>query len=42
MKVSHRGYLSLWIPKALYPGVKWPGREPDHSPPSSVDISHLQ
>jgi hypothetical protein len=26
-----------WIPETLSPGVKRPGREADHSPPSSAD-----
>jgi hypothetical protein len=25
-----------WVPRALSLGVKWPGREGDHSPPTSV------
>jgi hypothetical protein len=24
-----------WVPRALFPGVKRPGREDDHSPPTS-------
>jgi hypothetical protein len=27
-----------WIPGALSLGVKWSGREADHSPPSSAEI----
>jgi len=27
-----------WIPGALSLGVKWPGHEADHSPPSSAEI----
>jgi hypothetical protein len=27
-----------WIPGALSPGVKRPGREADHSPPNSAEI----
>jgi hypothetical protein len=27
-----------WVPGALCLGVKWPGREADHSPPSSAEI----
>jgi hypothetical protein len=27
-----------WVLGTLSPGVKWPGREADHSPPSSVEV----
>jgi hypothetical protein len=27
-----------WVPRALSLGVKRPGREADHSPPSSADV----
>jgi hypothetical protein len=27
-----------WIPGVLSPGVKWPGREADHSPPTSAEV----
>jgi hypothetical protein len=27
-----------WVPEALFLGVKRPGRETDHSPPSSAEI----
>jgi hypothetical protein len=27
-----------WVPGALSMGVKWPGRESDHSPPSSAKV----
>jgi hypothetical protein len=27
-----------WTPGALYMGVKLPGREADHSPPSSAEV----
>jgi hypothetical protein len=27
-----------WLPEALSLGVKWPGREADHSPPSSAEV----
>jgi hypothetical protein len=27
-----------WVPGALSPGVKRPGREVDHSPPTSAEI----
>jgi hypothetical protein len=26
-----------WVPGALFPGVKWPGRDADHSPLSSAE-----
>jgi hypothetical protein len=29
-----------WIPGALSLGVKWPGREADHSPPSSAEVKN--
>jgi hypothetical protein len=29
-----------WIPEALSPGVKRPGREADHSPPSSAEFKN--
>jgi hypothetical protein len=30
--------LSSWVPGALTLGVKWLGREADHSPPSSAEV----
>jgi hypothetical protein len=27
-----------WVPRAVSLGVKWPGREADHSPPSSAEV----
>jgi hypothetical protein len=27
-----------WVPRALSPGKKRPGREADHSPPSSIEV----
>jgi hypothetical protein len=27
-----------WVPEALSLGVKWPGREADHPPPSSAEV----
>jgi hypothetical protein len=30
--------LLQWVPEALSPAVKRPGREADHSPPSSVEV----
>jgi len=30
----------LWIPKALTPGVKRPGHECNHSPPSGVEVEN--
>jgi hypothetical protein len=32
--------LSNWDPGALSRGVRRPGREADHSPPSSVDVKN--
>jgi hypothetical protein len=29
-----------WVSEALYLGVKWPGREVDHSPPSSAEVKN--
>jgi hypothetical protein len=29
-----------WVPGALSWGVKWPGREADHSPPSSAEVKN--
>jgi hypothetical protein len=29
-----------WVPAALTPGVKRPGREADHSPPSSAEVKN--
>jgi len=26
-----------WVPVTLTPGIKWPGCEADHSPPSSAE-----
>jgi hypothetical protein len=31
-----------WVPGALSLGVKWPGREADHSPPSSVGVKNAR
>jgi len=28
-----------WVSRALSLGVKWPGREADHSPPSSAKVN---
>jgi hypothetical protein len=30
------GEMSQWVPGALSLGIKWPGREADHSPPSGA------
>jgi hypothetical protein len=30
-----------WILGALSAGVKWPGHEADHSPPSSVEVKNV-
>jgi hypothetical protein len=32
--------LSNWYWGALSPGVKWPGRETDHLPPSTSEIKN--
>jgi hypothetical protein len=35
----------LWVPLDLlsnmYRGVKWPGREADHSPPASAEVKKM-
>jgi hypothetical protein len=30
-----------WVPGALSPGVKRPGREDDHSPPASAEVNKM-
>jgi len=30
----------LWVPWALTTGIKWPGLEADHSPPSSAEVKN--
>jgi hypothetical protein len=30
-----------WVLGALSPGVKWHGREADHSPPTSADVKEI-
>jgi len=30
-----------WVPGAFTPGVKWPGREAHHSPPSSAEVRNV-
>jgi hypothetical protein len=30
-----------WVPGALSPGVKWLGREVDHSPPASAEVKKM-
>jgi hypothetical protein len=30
-----------WVPGVLSPGVKWPGREADHSPPASAEVKKM-
>jgi hypothetical protein len=30
-----------WVLGALSPGVKWPGREADHSPPTSAEVKKM-
>jgi hypothetical protein len=27
-----------WVLRDVFPGVKWPGRRADHSPPSSAEV----
>jgi hypothetical protein len=27
-----------WVPGAVLLGIKWPGREADHSPPASAEV----
>jgi hypothetical protein len=29
-----------WVPGAHSPGIKWPGEEADHSPPSSAKVKN--
>jgi hypothetical protein len=31
---------SQWVPGVIFPGVKWPGREAGHSPPSSAEVKN--
>jgi hypothetical protein len=33
--------LIQWVPGALYSGVKRPGREVDHSPPTSAEVKKM-
>jgi hypothetical protein len=38
----HPAYLSIqWVPRALFPGAKRPGREADHSPPASAGVKKM-
>jgi hypothetical protein len=30
-----------WVPGALSPGVKWQGREADHSSPTSAEVKKI-
>jgi hypothetical protein len=30
-----------WVQRSLFPGVKRPGREADHSPPSSAEVGNV-
>jgi hypothetical protein len=30
-----------WVPEALYPGVKQPGREADHPPPPTAEVKNV-
>jgi len=31
-----------WIPETLILGLKWPGREAYHSPPSSAEVKNAR
>jgi hypothetical protein len=31
---------SHWVPRDYSPGVKWQGREADHSPPPSAEVKN--
>jgi hypothetical protein len=30
-----------WLLGVLSPGVKWPGREPNHSPPTTAEVKKM-
>jgi hypothetical protein len=30
-----------WVPVSLFPGVKWQGREADHSPPNNAEVRNV-
>jgi hypothetical protein len=30
-----------WVPGTISPGVKWPWREADHSPPTSAEVKKM-
>jgi hypothetical protein len=30
-----------WVPRVISSGVKWPGREADHSPPSNAEVRNV-
>jgi len=34
-------YPIQWVLEALSPGVKWPGCETDHSPPSGAEVKNV-
>jgi hypothetical protein len=34
--------LIQWVQGSLSPGVKWPGREADHSPPASAEAKKIR
>jgi hypothetical protein len=36
--VGHTKPAMQWIPGVFFRGVKWPGLEADHSPPSNVEV----
>jgi hypothetical protein len=31
-----------WVPGAISPGVKWPEREANHSPPTSAEVKKMR
>jgi len=37
--ITHTSLIQ-WVPAAFYPGVKWPGREDDHSHASNVEVKN--
>jgi hypothetical protein len=38
--VVHPVFYPMRAGGTVTPGVKWPGREADHSPPSSVEVKN--
>jgi hypothetical protein len=39
-RMGRRGMRIEWVPGALSPGIKWPRRAGDHSPPTSAEVKH--